>query len=186
MARILITYGSRYGSTAEIASHIGQRFTATGFDTDVLHANIGIDVAKYDALVVGSPIYARQWLAEPTLILVANHERIRNIPIALFSVGMIDIKHHGRLRKEHDAWIERVFAQEEINMNIISSNTFNGAYHRQNFPLWMRIVDSILRITPHGDYRQWNEIERWANDTAEIIKRKIENTDPKHAEQSTC
>ena len=178
MARILVTYGTKYGSTAEIASRIGERFTAAHFDTDVLQANLGIDTTKYDGLVVGSPIYAGQWLADPTLFLVANREHAQSIPIALFSVGMIDVKHPGKLCQEHDAWIDKAFTQEGINLNIITNATFNGAYHRRNFPLWMRIVDSILRITPQGDFRQWHEIERWADETAETLSRTIENIVP--------
>ena len=76
MARILVTYGTKHGSTAEIATRIGERLTAAGFDTDTLQANLGIDVTKYDALVVGSPIYAEQWLPEPTLILYTHRERV--------------------------------------------------------------------------------------------------------------
>ena len=186
MARILVTYGTKYGSTAEIASRIGERFTAAHFDTDVLHANLGIDIAKYDGLVVGSPIYAGQWLAEPTLILVANRERSQSIPIALFSVGTIDVKHPGKLRQEHDAWIDKAFTREGINLNIIANATFDGTYHRRNFPLWMRIADSILRITPQGDFRQWHEIERWADETAEILRRTIENTTPEDTESPLC
>ncbi len=186
MARILVTYGTNHGSTAEIAASIGRRFTAAGFDTDVLQANLGIDVTKYDALIVGSPMYANQWLAEPTLILAVNHQRIPSIPVALFSIGMIDVKHPGKLREEHDAWIEKAFGQEQINLNIVASATFKGAYWRRNFPLWMRIIDSILRITPQGDYRQWDDIEQWADETAETIKRTIEGTADDATEQSAC
>ena len=82
-----MTYGTKHGSTAEIAARIGERFTAAGFDTDVLQANLGIDVAKYDAMVVGSPMYAARWLPEPAVLLIANRERISDMPIALFSVG---------------------------------------------------------------------------------------------------
>ena len=169
MARILVAYGTRHGSTAEIAAHIATRFTAAGFDTDTLEANLGIDLTKYDALIVGSPIYASIWLPEPTLLLAANHQRISAIPVALFSVGMIEVKHPGKLREEHDSWIDKAFTQENIALNIIASTTFNGAYHRRNFPLWMRIVDSILRITPQGDYREWDKIEYWADATARTL-----------------
>lgn len=177
MARILVAYGTKHGSTAEIATHIATRFTLAGFDTDTLEANLGIDITKYDALIVGSPVYAARWLPEPTLILAVNHQRISTIPIALFSVGMIDVKHPGKLREEHDAWIEKAFTQEDINLNIFASTAFNGAYHRRNFPLWMRIVDSILRITPQGDYRQWDVIENWADETAETFCDMLKDTD---------
>lgn len=174
MARILVAYGTKHGSTAEIAARIGERFSAAGFDTDVLHANLGIEVTKYDALVIGSPMYAARWLPEPALLLIANRERITNIPIALFSVGMIDFKHPGKLREEHDAWVEKAFNQEDVQLSVVSTATFKGAYSRRNLPFYLRIIDAILRFTPNGDYRQWDEIESWSDELASRLRSQLE------------
>ncbi len=170
-----MTYGTKHGSTAEIATRIGQRITAAGFDTDTLQANLGIDITKYDALVVGSPIYAGKWLPEPTLLFAVHRERVSDIPTALFSVGMIDVKHPGKLREEHDAWIEKAFIQEEIQLNIVSTGTFRGAYSRRNLPTWLRMIDYILRVAPQGDHRQWDEIESWGDDVAVTLRRVLES-----------
>ena len=183
MARILVTYGTKHGSTAEIATRIGQRITAAGFDTDTLQANLGIDISKYDALVVGSPIYAGQWLPEPTLLFAVHRERVSDKPTALFSVGMIDVKHPGKLREEHDAWIEKAFTEEEIQLNIVSTATFRGAYSRRNLPTWLRMIDYILRIAPQGDHRQWDEIERWGDEVAITLRRVL---DPNYANETEC
>ena len=187
MPRILVTYGTKYGSTAEIATRIGERLSAAGFDTDVLHANLGTEVLKYDALVVGSPMYAARWLPEPALLLITNRERIADIPIALFSVGMIDVKHPGKLREEHDAWIENAFNQENVQLNVISNATFTGAYARSNLPFYLRVIDTILRVTPNGDYRRWDEIERWGDEVAASLRHVLEtNADRDETELSSC
>ena len=170
MARILVTYGTKYGSTAEIATRVRQRLTAVGFDTDVLHANYGIDVAKYDALVVGSPMYAGTWLPDPSLLLVVNKEHVEKLPIALFSVGMIDLKHPGKLGEEHDAWVQKAFVDEGIELNVVAKGVFNGSYSLGNLPWWMRCIESILRITPRGDHRDWQLIEQWADEAAEAMR----------------
>lgn len=183
MARILVTYGTKHGSTAEIAAHIGERLTSADFDTDVLHANLGIDIAKYDAVVVGSPMYAARWLPEPALLLITNRERIAGIPIALFSVGMIDVKHPGKLREEHDAWVEKAFNQENVQLNVISNATFTGAYSRSNLPFYLRIIDAILRVTPNGDYRRWDEIESWGDEVAATIRSELESVASDEPEQ---
>ncbi len=174
MARILVAYGTKHGSTAEIAARIGERLTDAGFDTDVLHANLGIDVTKYDALVVGSPMYAARWLIEPAALLIANRERMGDIPIALFSVGMTDVKHPGKLREEHDAWVVKAFSQENLQLNIVSTGTFTGVYSRSNLPFYLRIIDAILRITPNGDYRRWDEIKSWGDETGTILRNVLE------------
>ena len=179
-----MTYGTKHGSTAEIAARIGERFTAAGFDTDVLQANLGIDVAKYDAMVVGSPMYAARWLPEPAVLLIANGERISDMPIALFSVGMIDVKHAGKLREEHDAWMEKAFEQDGVQLTIVSTATFNGAFWRRNLPIYLRIIDATFRITLSGDHRQWDVIERWSDDTAELLQRSLEPDTSAEAEEN--
>ncbi|MXX93014.1 MAG: hypothetical protein F4Y63_06125 [Chloroflexi bacterium] len=186
MARILVAYGTKHGSTAEIAARIGERLSAAGFDTDVLHANLGIEVTKYDALVIGSPMYAARWLPEPALLLIANRERITNIPIALFSVGMIDVKHPGKLREEHDAWVEKAFNQEDVQLSVVSTATFKGAYSRRNLPFYLRIIDAILRVTPNGDYRQWDEIESWGDELASTLRSELEAPASDELEQTSC
>ena len=104
----------------------GIALTDAGFDADLLQANHEIDVTKYDGLVVGSPLFAGQWLADPALLLIVNKERLKAKPVALFSVGMIDVKHSGKLREQHDAWIEKLTTQSEISLDIVATGTFDG------------------------------------------------------------
>ena len=186
MARILVTYGTKYGSTAEIATRVGQRLTDAGFDTDVLHANFGIDLAKYDGIVVGSPMYAAAWLPDPSLLLIVNKERVATLPVALFSVGMIDVKHSGKLREEHDAWVEKAFLDEGIELNIIATGVFNGSYSLRNLPWWMRFVEGILRVTPRGDHRDWQRIQEWSDETAQAMMSVLEEPDAEEFERSRC
>ena len=129
-------------------------------------------------------MYAGRWLPEPALLLIANRERIANIPIALFSVGMIDVKHPGKLREEHDAWFYKAFNQENLQLNIVSNATFTGAFSRSNLPFYLRIIDAILRVTPNGDYRRWDEIESWGDEVAATIRSELESAASDDAEES--
>ncbi len=186
MARILVAYGTVHGSTAEIAARIGARLSDAGFDTDVLHANLGIDVAKYDAIVVGSPMYAGTWVSDPAIMLVGNRDRVEHLPIALFSVGMIDVKHAGQLQQEHDAWIEKAFVGEGMHLNVVSSGVFNGAFWRSNLPWWMRFIDAVMRVTPQGDHRQWDVIESWADETSNALRNAIDDSQSEDDGPSEC
>ena len=186
MARFLVAYGTVHGSTAEIAARIGARLTEAGFDTDVLHANLGIDLSKYDAVVFGSPIYAGTWTRDPAVMLIANRDRVEHLPIALFSVGMTDVKHPGRLQQEHDAWIEKAFVGEGMKLNVVSSGVFNGVFWRRNLPWWMRVIDGFLRVTPQGDCRQWDVIESWADETATALRNAIDNSRAEDDGPSEC
>ena len=61
--RVLVTAASKHGSTMEIADRIGRTLQARGIDTDVLPAEQVASVAKYDAVLLGSAVYAGHWLA---------------------------------------------------------------------------------------------------------------------------
>ncbi len=178
MARILVAYGSQNGSTAEISARIGGRLADAGFDTDVLHANLDIDVRKYDALVVGSPMYGDRWMKDPTLLLVANHERLGTKPLALFSVGLADVSHPDGLRDQHDDRTAKAFSNAEVRLRPIAEATFNGVFWRSNLPWLVRIVDAILRRIPEGDHRDWGAIDAWADEISREFIRVLYAAEP--------
>lgn len=166
MARVLVTYATMFGSTAEIAERIGKRLTVASFDVDVLHANEGIDLRKYDAVVAGSPMYGNKWLSDAALLLYANIETLSRIPLAIFSVGMIGTKHKGALDQQHRNFFNTIFNNGHSMPQTVNIGIFHGAFYPSNLALCVRITDWILRPSPVGDYRDWETIEEWADDTA--------------------
>lgn len=166
MARVLVTYATMFGSTAEIAERIGERLTVAGFDVDVLHANEDIDLRKYDAVVAGSPMYGNKWLSDAALLLYANTETLNRIPLAIFSVGMIGTKHEGALGQQHHSFFNTIFNGSHSMPQTVNVGIFHGTFYRSNLKLCVRITDWILRPTLVGDYRDWETIEGWADDTA--------------------
>ena len=55
--RVLVTYASKYGATAEIAEKIGQVLRQAGLQADVLPVNRVNDLTPYKAFVLGSAAY---------------------------------------------------------------------------------------------------------------------------------
>ncbi len=174
MSRVLVTYGTKFGSTAEIADRIGGRLTEAGFDTDVLQANLGIDVRKYDAVVVGSPMYGSKWLAEPALLLYTNPDIFDTTPLAVFTVGMLNVKHPGELEKVHDEFFEQIFTGPHALPEGSTHAVFDGAMYRSNLKMCLRIFDRVVNISPVGDFRDWAKIESWADEVAADFHVKLE------------
>ena len=131
-------------------------------------------------------MYAAKWLAEPSLILIANKDRLAELPTALFSVGMIDVKRAGKMKIEHDEWVEKAFFDEGVGLNVVSTGLFNGVYERRNLPWTMRILDRIVGLAPQGDYRDWEAIDRWADETAHIIRQSIGNFESEVQDTTEC
>ena len=72
--RILITYASRSGSTAEIAAAVANTFQQENIHVDLLPLEDVKELSAYQAVIVGSPIRNSQWLPED-LRFVQDHQR---------------------------------------------------------------------------------------------------------------
>ena len=160
MTKVLVAYATRFGSTREIASAIARELNADGFDALATEATSSIDATDYDALVIGSPIYGRKWLAAAGLFAAINSERLAGRPVALFSVGTLGVKNQEAAKQEHEAFIGEL---QEVapKLNVVADAVFNGYFERANLPWYLRLIDRFAP-TPEGDHRDWNAIQRWA------------------------
>ncbi len=61
--RILVIAASKHGATAEIADGIAGKFRESDLDVEI-HTPDSVDsLDGYDAVVIGSAVYAGQWMA---------------------------------------------------------------------------------------------------------------------------
>lgn len=66
MTRVLVTFASKMGSTQEIAEAIGARLAEHGYLTDVRPVETVDSIDGYDAVLLGSAVYAGRWRPEAT------------------------------------------------------------------------------------------------------------------------
>ncbi len=59
--KILVTYASKYGATAEIAGKIGDVLRQAGLQVDLFSFDGVRDLAPYQAVILGSGVYIGQW-----------------------------------------------------------------------------------------------------------------------------
>ena len=85
--RILVAYASKYGSTMEIARKVGDVLTTAGLKVDVGAAEKVTDLTPYDAVVLGSAVYAGTWRQEAVKFLEDYKASLTRIPVWLFSSG---------------------------------------------------------------------------------------------------
>jgi menaquinone-dependent protoporphyrinogen IX oxidase len=71
MMKVLVTAASKHGATGEIAQAIGDALRDQGLDATVLESEHVDAVDAYDAVVLGSAVYAGHWL-KPARKLVAR------------------------------------------------------------------------------------------------------------------
>ena len=151
---------SRYGSTADVASAIAEELTEAGFDVDVVLAVPQIQVAKYDAVVAGSPSYGRKWLPDAAIFVVGNRDRLSILPVALFTVGTLGVKNPKMALREHERIIA-MLCELAPDLRPMSTALFHGSFDRSNLPFFLRLLDRLAG-TPQGDQRDWDAIRGWA------------------------
>lgn len=105
MAKCLVVYGSKYGSTQEVAQAI-----ADGLGADIANAASDPNVQPYDVVVIGSPIYGGDYLDSVKDFLHNNHVYLAKRKIATFITAAANWARDPGLTGEED---ELLFTQQE-------------------------------------------------------------------------
>ncbi len=105
MAKCLVVYASKYGSTQEVAQAV-----ADGLGADLVNAADDPDVRPYDLVVLGSPIYGGDYLESIKEFLKANKPYLAKHKIAAFITAAASWERSPGLTGEED---ELLFTQQE-------------------------------------------------------------------------
>src|SRR3990172_6609271 len=87
MKRILVTYATMAGSTADVAQAVGNEIARSGLQVDVLPLEQVKDIGSYGGVVVGAPMimgYHRAALR----FLRKYRSTLQRIPLAVFVTAM--------------------------------------------------------------------------------------------------
>lgn len=88
--RVLVTHGSKYGSTAEIAEWVGDGLRAAGLLVDVVPARQVSSLEPYDVVVVGGALYAHRWHRDARRFARRFQGELSDRAVWLFSSGPLD------------------------------------------------------------------------------------------------
>ncbi|MGZ4880268.1 MAG: flavodoxin domain-containing protein [Halobacteriota archaeon] len=122
MARVLIIYDTRYGSTKTVARWIAEGVTSKG-NVDVAVRSVAeADPSGFEFIVIGSPIYEEHLLPSVVSFLAANRDQLNDKDVALFVV-CVD---YGAVPKEE--LVRRYVAdlQERIKGRVRAIEVFGG------------------------------------------------------------
>jgi len=166
--RILVTYASKYGATAEIAEKIGQVLRQAGLQADVLPVNRVSDLTPYKAVVLGSAVYMGQWRKEAVAFLKTNEKLLAERPVWLFSSGPmgegdpVQLTKGWRSPKAQRPIIDRIRPRDIA--------IFHGMLDMKNLNFLEKLAIKNVKA-PVGDFRDWNAIATWAADIANSLKK---------------
>ncbi len=166
--KILVTYASKYGATADIAEKIGAVLRQAGFETDISPVQTVSDLTSYQAVILGSAIYIGKWQKEAVSFLKNNEKILAKKTVWLFSSGPTG---------EGDplALIDGIRLPKELQPVVGRIQPCDIAvFHGQINPQKMNLIETWaiknLVKKPTGDFRDWDSIAAWAAKIADALK----------------
>ena len=170
--RILVTYASRTGSTAEIAEAIGKTLTQGGAQVDVLPMQDVKDLSLYRAVVAGSAIRKSKWLPEAMQFVQTHRSELGQKPFVTFTVCItLAMSNTDQYRQAVKQWMQPVRAQ----VSPVSEGLFAGRLDFSKLPLTfdMLLLRAVVAfgIFPKDDRRDWKSICAWADGLHPLLLR---------------
>lgn len=165
--KILVTYASQFGSTAEVAEAIAEVLSQAGNRVETMRARSVTDLDNYDAVIIGGAIQYNRWMAEATEFVRTHQYRLGQLPVAYFFTCLALSKQSEKAEKQAVAYSDKLYTlvPQVVPVDV---GRFAGVldYGRPPFflRLLMKAVFSILGVK-EGDYRDWDAIRAWAKGT---------------------
>jgi menaquinone-dependent protoporphyrinogen oxidase len=164
--KVLVTYGSKHHSTAEIAERIGGQLRGAGYDVDVEPAGSAGSPDPYDAVVVGGAVYMARWHRDARRFLKQHRKRLAQKDLWLFSSGPVG---EDDPKANADRWTRPKFVEKmAAELHAHDHAVFGGRVPQDpgNF-----VERAMLRDTPAEvqDRRDWQEIDNWAKTIGDLI-----------------
>lgn len=172
---VLVAYASKHGATREIADRIAATLTATGQPADARPTENVSDLAGYDAFVIGAAAYYGHWLKPATEFIRAHKALLAARPVWLFSSGPLGTETTDAQGHDvQEAALPTEFGELSVAIQSRGDRVFFGALDPDNLTLPERTVRRIptgRALLPDGDFRDWHDIDVWAEAIAAELSR---------------
>jgi menaquinone-dependent protoporphyrinogen oxidase len=159
--KVLVTAASKYGATAEIASAIGEVLTERGLDASVLPPEDVRSVDEYDAVVLGSAVYAGHWMKAARELVDRAGPSLSSRPVWLFSSGPV-----GDPPKPQEEAVDAAAMMESTGAR--EHRLFVGMLEKKRLSFSDKAIAVAFRVQD-GDFRDWDDIRAWASGIADAL-----------------
>lgn len=165
---ILVTYGSKYGATAQIAEKIGEALRQRSFMVMVLPVSAVSELTSYQAVILGSALYIGKWQKDAEAFVKANEKALAARPVWFFSSGptgdgdpaaLVEGK---ILPASLQPIVERIRPQD--------TTVFGGFINPDKLNFIEKFAIQNIVKKPFGDFRDWTAITAWAGRIADRLK----------------
>ena len=159
--KVLVSAASKHGATAGIADAIGSALMSRGLEVTVKEPDQVEEVHTFDAILVGSAVYAGHWMKPAIELTERFAERFPGKPVWLFSSGPL-----GDPPKPTEDPVDVAEVMKVTGAR--GHRVFAGKLDRSMLSFPERAIVGALRA-PYGDFRDWDEIRTWAEEIADSL-----------------
>jgi len=156
--RVLVTYATCAGSTPEIGAAIGETLARRGFSMDVKPVKASPTLNGYDAVILGSAIRMANWLPEMVEFIKTNQSVLRSLPVALFTVHILNTGADETSRAARLAYLNPV----RPLLTPVDEVFFTGRIELDTLSFVDRLMVKMVK-SPIGDFRDWDGIRAWSS-----------------------
>lgn len=189
---VLVAYGTKSGSTGEVADAVGDALRERGATVDVRQVGDVSEVGSYDAVIVGSPVLYGKPHSAVAKFLETNQEALSRMPVAAFLTCLELTKTVDENERGIPTFVDPSLGRPPADEGRLSSfekthlrsgfldGLLRGAPHVKPVSVaffrgkldygeldWisrlvMKLIWLIYRRAPEGDFRNWQAIRSWA------------------------
>jgi len=159
--KVLVTSASRHEATAEIGAAIASALSGRGLAVDARAVDDVASLDDYDAVVLGSAVYAGSWLRAAHVFVDRHADELRQRRVWLFSSGPI------QATPEHPVDPKSMHSLD-VATGAIDHHVFEGRLDRRLISAGERIIANVVHVG-EGDFRDWGEVRDWANRIADEL-----------------
>ena len=181
--RVLIAYGSRYGSTEEIADKISEYLKEMNVESTVINLKKEKkqpQLTEYDGVIVGSGIKISKWMNEPKNFLKNYSGELSKKRLAVFISCISKINDPEYAQKD---LLEKIFTETGVKPDIYESfgplidMTGSSRMGFLDKMISKTVITGLnndlnLNLDPDGrnELREWDEIKRFIGEFVDIIR----------------
>jgi menaquinone-dependent protoporphyrinogen oxidase len=157
--KTLVAYGTKKGSTREVAETVAETLREQGLDVDLRPASEVKDLGSYAAVVLGGSIYMGRLHPDIKALLKRHHGELERLPVAVFGMGpkTMEAKDEADARKQVEMNLKKVPELHPVSVAIFGGVIDPSKLH---FP---------LNKMPASDARDWEAIRSWAESLPEKL-----------------
>ena len=155
---VLVTYSTKYGSTAEVAQAVITAIREAGVDAELKPMREVGTLEGYDGVVLGSALYMGRLHGDARRFLASHREALMGRPVSLFVLGPVQ-----NAEKEWEGARQQL--EKELAklpwLKPVSTQVFGGSFDPARLGFPFNLIPPLRKMPAH-DGRDWAAIREWA------------------------